>query len=160
MTASRVFVCFDARSDLDLCTRFSDQCRTPASGLSVVDCSRPDEPHAGWEARLLGRLSQADLVVVLCGIHTDDSANVNRELSIAQQEGKPYVLVWGRRSEMCTRPLGAKTDDLFYAWIWDTLMAQIQTTLRKQTDPSGNDLGGLRGPHESRVKTKASAAKS
>jgi antiphage defense system Thoeris ThsB-like protein len=157
--SSRVFVCFDARSDVDLCTRFSDQCGAPASGLDVVDHSRVDEPHAGWESRLRGRLSRADVVVVLCGVHTDDAANVNRELSIAQQEGKPYVLIWGRRSEMCTRPLGAKANDLFYAWIWEILTAQIQSTLRKQDEATDRDLGGFRGPLVSRAKTGTSAAK-
>jgi hypothetical protein len=153
--SSRVFVCFDAPSDADLCARFSEQCGAPASGLDVVDCSRSDEPHAGWERRLRGRLSQADVVVVLCGLHTDDSANVNRELSIAQQEGKPYVLIWGRRSEMCTRPVGAKTNDLFYAWIWDILTAQIDSTLRKQSELATRDLGGLHGAHLARAKIKA-----
>jgi hypothetical protein len=145
--SSRVYVCFDAPSDGDLCTRFAEQCGSPASGLDVVDWSRSDEPHSGWERRLRGRLSHADVVVVLCGTHTGDSANVNRELSIAQQEGKPYVLVWGRRSEMCTRPVGAKTNDLFYTWIWDILAAQIDSTLRKHHEVATRDPGGLRGPH-------------
>ena len=143
---SRVFVSFDARSDADLRARFSEQCEAPASGLHVIDWSRSEEPHAGWESRLRGRLSRVDVVVVLCGQHTDDSANVNRELSIAQQEGKPYVLLWGRRSEMCTRPVGAKATDLFYAWIWDVVTSQIDTTLRKQAEVATRDLGGLRGP--------------
>ena len=158
--SSRVFVCFDAPSDFDLCTRFSDQCGAPASGLEVVDHSRVDEPHAGWESRLRDRLFRADIVVVLCGVHTDDSANVNRELGIAQQEGKPYILIWGRRSEMCTRPLGAKTSDLFYAWIWGILTAQIHSALRKQDEVTDRDLGGFRGPPSSRAKRGASGAQS
>lgn len=157
--SSRVYVCFDVRSDVDLCKRFSDQCGAPASGLDVVDYSRGDETRTGWESRLRGRLSRADVVVVLCGVHTDDAANVNRELSIAQQEGKPYVLIWGRRSEMCTRPFGAKTTDLFYTWIWEILTGQIQTALRKQSEATDRDLGGFRGPRASRAKSGTSDVK-
>jgi hypothetical protein len=153
--SSRVFVCFDARHDGDLCRRFSEECRTPTSHLDVVDCSRVDEPHAGWEGRLRGRLSQADVVVVLCGQHTDDSANVSRELSIAQQEEKPYVLLWGRRSEMCTRPLGARNQDLFYTWSWDVLLSQIRSALRKQSEIVTRDPGGLRGALGARGRAKA-----
>jgi hypothetical protein len=143
--SSRVFLCFDARNDSDLCALFTRQCAAPGSGLEIGDWSRSGEPHAGWEARLRGRMARVDLVIVLCGQHTDDSANVHRELGIAQQEGKPYLLLWGRRSEMCTRPLGVKSDDHFYAWIWETLSSQIERTLRGQQEIASRDLGGLRG---------------
>jgi hypothetical protein len=157
---SRVYACFDIRSDVDLCERFASQCEAPASGLDLVGHSRADPPRAGWESRLRGRLSRAEVVVVLCGLHTDDAANVNRELSIAQQEGKPYVLIWGRRSETCTRPFGARATDLFYTWIWEILSAQVQTAIRKHNEAADRDRGGLRSAHSPRPKPGPSNAES
>jgi hypothetical protein len=55
---------------------------------------------------------------------------VGTELRIAQEEQKPYFLLWGRRERMCTRPAGAKRDDSMYSWTWEILQDQITNTLR------------------------------
>ena len=147
--SARIFVCFDARHDTDLRTRFTTQCGAPGSTLAVVDWSRPDESPASREEKLRGRMAGVDVVVVLCGEHTDDSANVNRELGAAAQEGKPYLLLWGRRTGMCTRPVGAKADDHFYTWIWDVVNTQVDATIRRHHEIVDRDLGGLRGKRRS-----------
>jgi hypothetical protein len=147
--STRVFVCFDARNDADLRQRFAEQCNTPGSTLAVVDWSRPDDSQASRADKLRGRMAGVDVVVVLCGEHTDDSANVNRELGAALQEGRPYLLLWARRSGMCTRPVGAKATDHFYTCTWDVVSTQVDAAVRRQHEIVDRDLGGLRGKRKS-----------
>ncbi|RIL06900.1 MAG: hypothetical protein DCC71_04985 [Proteobacteria bacterium] len=143
--AIRLFGCFDAAQDADLLALFRRQCGAPGSTLAVVDWSREEEAHAGWEDKLRARLERVDAFVVLCGEGTHAAGNVNREFGIAQQSGKPYVLVWGRRSASCTRPAGALATDHFYTWTWDVLNEQIQGAIRHKLDPLGIERATLLG---------------
>ena len=56
---------------------------------------------------------------------------VSAELRIAQEEQKPYFLLWGRRESMCTKPVGSKRDEGMYSWTREILQNQIVTTLRQ-----------------------------
>jgi hypothetical protein len=134
VTALRLFACFDPRHDADLHARFAKQCVDTGAAFDVVDWSRSEEPHAGWEEKLRDRIGEVDAVVVICGEHTIAASNVSREVSIAQEQGKPYVLLWGRRSVACTKPNGARPEDHFYTWIWDVLISQIGSAVRMKHD--------------------------
>jgi len=70
---------------------------------------------------------------------------VNREFSIVQEQGKPYVLLWGRRSAACTKPFAANANDHFYTWIWDVLTSQIDTAVRMRSsvEPVASEPRGL-----------------
>ena len=72
---------------------------------------------------------------MICGEHTNDSARVAAELRMAQEEGKPYMLLWGRRERMCTKPSGARPSDAMYSWTPDVLENQIGATLRSSRPP-------------------------
>jgi hypothetical protein len=52
------------------------------------------------------------------------------ELEIACEEDKPYVLVWGRRESMCTKPDSARPGDGMYSWTRETLESQLAAALR------------------------------
>ena len=52
------------------------------------------------------------------------------ELRIAQEEEKPYLLLWGRREMMCTKPHGARSSDAMYRWTRDTPESQMAATIR------------------------------
>lgn len=128
----RVYACFDPAHDADLHALLARQCVAPGSSLSLVDWSREETPHPHWEERLRERMAHVDVVVVICGEHTESAPNVSRELLIAKERGKPYVLLWGRRAGACTRPAGARADDCFYTWIWDIFAAQVRLAGRKR----------------------------
>jgi len=68
---------------------------------------------------------------VICGEHTDDSRRVSAELKIAQEEHKPYVLLWGRREKMCKKPQGARAIDGMYGWTAGVLERQLADGLRR-----------------------------
>lgn len=126
----RIFSCFDVRHDADLHGILVRQSQRPGSPLHVVDWSRPDRALAGWEETLRRRMAEVDAVVVICGEHTDTAPAVSRELGIAQEQGKPYLLLWGRRGGACARPSSARPADSYYTWIWDVLTARLATEMR------------------------------
>jgi hypothetical protein len=80
------------------------------------------------------RIAQADEVVVICGEHTDESSQVSAELRIAQEEHKPYVLLWGRRDCMCKKPRSARPEDGMYLWTPSMLEHQLALSLRQSRE--------------------------
>ena len=83
-----------------------------------------------WHAGVRRRVRDADEIVVICGAHTAASDRVNAELRIAQEEQKPYLLLWGRREQMCSMPIGVKRTACMYVWTRETLMHLVAQTLR------------------------------
>ncbi len=60
-------------------------------------------------------------MIVICGEHTHDAAGVAGEVSIAQEEGKPYFLLKGRRRKTCTKPRNVLRSDEIHNWTWENL---------------------------------------
>ncbi len=128
MSRVRVFVSFDLDCDLDLGDRLEAESRS-GSGFEIS--ARSASPSTDrWEARVRRQIGDADEVIVICGERTEDSAQVSAEIRIAQEQQKPYFLLWGRREVMCTKPGGAKPGDGMYSWTSTILHNQIVTTLR------------------------------
>ena len=84
-----------------------------------------------WSQRTRGRIREAERVLVICGEHTEESIGVEAELRIAREEEKPYLLLWGRRDLMCTKPAGAKPAGGMFSWTRQILQDQITFTSRK-----------------------------
>jgi hypothetical protein len=126
----RIFMSFDRDNDEDLHDLLLEQSRTQCSGFEISARSEAAAMTDRWDERVRHQISQADEVIVICGEHTASSVRVRAELRIAQEEQKPYFLLWGRRERMCTKPAGSKRDDSMYSWTWDILQDQIITTLR------------------------------
>lgn len=82
-----------------------------------------------WHAGVRRQVRNADQMIVICGEHTAESDRVNTELRIAQEEQKPYLLLWGRRERMCSMPIGVKRTACMYSWSRETLMQLITQTL-------------------------------
>ena len=70
-------------------------------------------------------MDNIDVVIVLCGEHTDRAAGVDAELRIAQEKGKPYFLLAAYSDRMCKKPISAKVSDKVYRWTWDNLKALL-----------------------------------
>ncbi len=130
MSNIRIFVSFDPHYDEDLRDLLLEQSRRQYSGFEISARSEAARMTDHWDERVRHQIAQADEVIVICGEHTDSSVSVSAELRIAQEEEKPYFLLWGRRDRMCTRPAGSKRDDSMYSWTWQILQDQIITTLR------------------------------
>ena len=125
MAKTRVFTSFDYDHDKDLRTLLVGQSKNPDSPFDLVDLSVKDSMTGDWKAKVRARIKRVDQVIVMCGEHTDTATGVSAELSIAQEEGKPYFLLYGRSSKTCKKPKSAKSSDKIYNWTWDNLKQLI-----------------------------------
>jgi hypothetical protein len=130
MANVRIFMSFDRENDEDLHDLLLEQSRRQSSGFEISARSEAATMTDRWDEKVRRQISEVDEVIVICGEHTASSVRVNAELRIAQEEQKPYFLLWGRRERMCTKPTGSKRDDSMYSWTWEILQDQIVSTLR------------------------------
>ncbi len=126
----RVFVSYDREHDGDLHDLLVEQASKPTSGFEISARSMSRSPTDLWDEGLRRAIREADQVVVICGEHADCSGRMGAELRIAQEEERPYILLWGRREPMCTKPATAKPVDSMYSWTWEILQSQILTIRR------------------------------
>jgi hypothetical protein len=129
----RLYVSFDLEHDRDLHDRLLAQSGESAA-FTVASGSEAGDMTETWVASARLRITEADEVVVICGEHTDDSSRVSAELKIAQEERKPYVLLWGRREKMCKKPQGARSIDGMYGWTAAVLERQLADGLKRVRD--------------------------
>ena len=129
----RVYMSFDLEHDRDLHDRLLKQSRH-RSAFAIANRSEAGEMTDEWAERVRGRISESDEVVVICGEHTDESPRVSAELKIAQEQRKPYVLLWGRRDSMCKKPRGARSEDGMYLWTPSMLEHQLAFSLRQSRE--------------------------
>lgn len=130
MSDVRVFLSFDVDHDEDLCELLAEQSLRGGAGFLVAARSRPGTVTDDWCEAVRRRIRDADEVIVICGEHTEDSVRMSAELRIAQEEEKPYFLLWGRRERMCTMPTQAPRAGCMYSWTWEILLRQITDTIR------------------------------
>ncbi len=130
MSKIHVFVSFDIEHDGELYELLLAQSRTSGSFFAVSGGSERFTATEVWSERVRRRIREADQVIVICGEHTDTSMGVFAEFRIAQEEQKPYFLLWGRREIMCTKPAGAKSLEGMYSWTSQILQDQINLTTR------------------------------
>ena len=131
MNQARVYVSFDIEHDRELFERLLAE--SERSSFSVQGRSELRLAFAadGWTNRVRRRILESDEMIVICGEHTAASQCMGAELRIAQEEHTPYFLLWGRRGSMCTKPLGAKSDEGMYKWTQENVENQVAIALRR-----------------------------
>jgi len=132
MNDINVFVSFDLEHDRELYEMILAQSRTQSSGFLIVGSSNRATAHSLCSEKTLHAIRESNQLIVICGEHSESSASMTAELRVAQQEGKPYFLLWGRREIMCTKPAGAKSSEGMYSWILPIL--QVQMVLMTRSD--------------------------
>lgn len=125
MAAARVFISFDYDHDEDLKILLVGQAKHPDSPFSIADWSVKEALTGDWKAKVRERIKKVDQVCVICGTSTDSAAGVSVELTIAQEEKKPYFFLHGRSGKTCKKPTAAKASDKIYDWTWPNLKALI-----------------------------------
>jgi hypothetical protein len=136
-----VFVIFDAEHDDDLYELLRVQSDSSGCGFSVTGGSKGSSVTEVGRERVRRRIREADQVIVICGEHAEASPQIHTELLIAQDEQKPYFLLWGRRGVMCTKPIGAKPTEGMYSWTRQFLHDQIAFNLRnRDTEIEANSM--------------------
>jgi len=124
MAKKRVFISFDYDHDLDIKNSLVGQSKLSDSPFDISDMSITEAVEQNWKENARKRIKSSDLVIVMCGKHTDTAKGVAAELSITQEERKPYFLLAGHGSES-KKPVNAYSDDKIYNWTWDNLKLLI-----------------------------------
>jgi Thoeris protein ThsB, TIR-like domain len=125
----RVFVSYDRDSDADLFDLLAEKASKQSCRFEITARSN-GQSAAESEGALRRAIREADQVIVICGEHTQNSVTMSAELRAAQEEERPYVLLWGRRERMCTKPMTARSADAIYSWTREVLERQLFTALR------------------------------
>ena len=125
MAKKRVFTSFDAEHDDDLRILLVGQSKNPDTPFEMSDWSVKERLTGDWEAKVRDKIKRCDLVIVICGEHTNTAAGVSTELKFAREERIPYFLLYGRSNKTCVKPSSANVNDKMYKWTWDNLKALI-----------------------------------
>ena len=125
MAKKRVYISFDYDHDDDLKTLLVGQSKHKDSPFEIADWSIKEHVTGDWKAKARTRIRSVDVIAVICGKHTDKANGVRDELSIAQEENKPYFLLSGRATGTNKKPTSAKSSDKLYDWTWPNLEALI-----------------------------------
>lgn len=126
MNKKRTFISFDYDNDKEIKECLVEQAKNPDSPFEITDMSIKETIDYGWKEKARRRIKSCDVVVILCGEHTDTATGVTAELTIAQEEGIPYFLLKGRREKECKKPLHSRTSDNMYSWTWNNLKSLFQ----------------------------------
>jgi hypothetical protein len=125
MGKKRTFISFDYDHDFDLKNLLLGQAKNPDTPFDIMDFSIKEAISTAWKAKARTRIKGCDVVIVICGQHTDTATGVAAELTITQEEKVPYFLLWGRADKTCLKPTTAKAADKIYKWTWDNLKRLI-----------------------------------
>lgn len=117
----RAFISFDYDYDEDLRAMLVGQSLNERTPFDFSDRSVKEAMTGDWKAKVRSRISNTDLMIVICGAFTNRATGVSVELEIAQALGKPYFLLWGRPNQTCRKPISALPSDKIYAWKWDLI---------------------------------------
>lgn len=126
MDTKRVFISFDYDHDEELKNALVSQSKYDNSPFDFADWSVKEPLSGDWKDKVRSRIRRVDVVAVLCGHRTHTADGVAEEVRIAREEGKPYFLLRGRHSGICTKPRTALKSDKVQAWSWENLERFIQ----------------------------------
>ena len=121
----RAFISFDYDHDDDLRNLLVGQARHRDTPFEIADWSVKERQVGDWKAKVRRRIRAVDVVIVVCGHHTNTAVGVSDEIRIARSEGKSYFLLAGRKSGTVERPSAARTSDKLYRWTWPNLKVLI-----------------------------------
>lgn len=125
MSLKRAFISFDFDHDEDLRNLLVGQAKNSDTPFEIKDRSLREPLSGDWKEKIRRRMENVDVVIVICGTHTDTAAGVAAELEIAKHAGKDYFLLCGRSGENCKKPSTASSKDKVYKWTWDNLKSLI-----------------------------------
>lgn len=122
----KAYICFDYDNDHELKECLVGQSKNSDSPFSISDVSIKQEIESNWKSYARQRIRQADVVIVICGHHTDTARGVAAELSITREERKEYFLLCGRSDGRVKKPNNALSSDKVYNWTWNNLKLLIE----------------------------------
>lgn len=125
MNKKRAFISFDYDHDEFLKIALVGQAKHADSPFDISDWSIKEAIDKNWKDKARTRIKSVDVVIVICGEHTDTATGVSAEIQIAQEENISYFLLKGYKEKTCKFPKAAKSTDKMYDWTWDNLKKLI-----------------------------------
>lgn len=125
MSKKNAFISFDYDHDESLRTLLVGQAKNTDTPFDIIDRSVKEPLSGDWKTKVDGRISRADVVIVICGENTHTATGVAYELQSAKNQNVPYFLLKGYSTKDCTWPTSASTTDKMYNWTWDNLKLLI-----------------------------------
>ena len=125
MNKKRVFISFDYDHDESLKNLLVGQSHNTDSPFSITDMSIKETIEHNWKDNARKRIKCCDVVIVICGCHTNSASGVSVELKIAQEEGIDYFMLKGYKERCCVKPKSSLNSDKIYEWTWDNLKLLI-----------------------------------
>ena len=125
MAKKRTFISFDYDHDVSLKNLLVGQAKNNDSPFEITDMSIKETITEDWKKKARTRIKGCDVVVVICGEHTNTATGVSAELKTAQEEEVSYFLLKGYSDKTCVKPTAAKSSDKIYNWTWDNLKKLI-----------------------------------
>ena len=103
MTTKKMgFISFDLDHDEDTTIMLAGQAKLPDSPFDVTDASVKAHLTGDWKSEVRRRMDKIDVVIVLCGKHAYLAKGVAAELTVAQEQNKPYFLLAAYADRTCT----------------------------------------------------------
>lgn len=121
----RAFISFDYDNDQDVKILLAGQAKLSDSPFDFTDGSVREHLTGDWRQKVRLRMANIDVVIVLCGAHTDKATGVAAELEIAKSMGKPYFLLAAHSDQSCAKPTSAAATDKIHEWTWENLKTLI-----------------------------------
>ena len=109
MATKRVFISFDFEHDKELRDALVDQAKNPDSPFEITDFSVHEPFESKWRHKVRDQIRKTDLTIVICGEHTHTAQGVAAELTITQEEQKPYFLLRVAPRELAQTTHGTPT---------------------------------------------------
>ena len=127
----KIYVAYDRETEQDI---YLEVCAAARSGhgFEVSGCSDGKPLERRWQRNAEDGIAAADQVVVLCAEATCDSEALAGELALARELERPFVLLWSRRTQMCTKPQGATPREMLFSWTPETLLDQLRQNARPE----------------------------
>lgn len=126
MALKKAFISFDYDHDDSCKHALVGQAKNPETPFSLADWSIKEEISEDWKKKARTRIKACDVVIVLCGEHTNTATGVSAEVKIAQEEGVPYFLLACYSDKTCVKPKAALPSDKIYNWTWHNVKLLIQ----------------------------------
>lgn len=121
----RAFISFDFDNDEGAKTMLAGQAKHADSPFDFKDNSIREHLDGDWKEKVRRRMTNVDLVIVLCGANTHNARGVDAEFRIAKELGLPYFLLAAYSDKTCVRPASTNASDKIYRWTWDNLKLLI-----------------------------------
>jgi len=125
MKKTKTFVSFDYDNDLDIKSTLIGQSKLEDSPFYIADFSITEAVNENWKVYARKRIRQSEVVIFICGRCTESAAGVAAEMSITQEEEKPYFLLCGRKDGNVKKPRGTRATDEMHEWTWNNLKKLI-----------------------------------